>query len=87
MWYTVSKGIFVFLVFLALLNLIASFVPSSFTDSLNDAIIYFLTYINYLQPFVNVSTIFICIKIITNFIVGVASFFVFSWAIRAFITL
>lgn len=69
----------------AFFSVIAAYLPNFITTNLNDAVIYFLSYINYLQPLVNVTTIFICLKIIANTLFGVTILYTFKWVLGFFI--
>lgn len=70
------------LLVLALVNIIAAAIPDQVTDNINGAVIYFLNYLNYLAPFIHVSTLFAAIKIVSNFIFYSALYLMILWIIR-----
>lgn len=55
-------------------TLLGSLIPQQLTTNINNGIIYFLNYINYLQPILPVDSIFIILKILINFIFAIAIF-------------
>ena len=56
-------------------------IPTTFTMQINDSIVYFLTYLNYLQPIFPVATLFTCLSILINFFYGVMLFIVGKWVV------
>lgn len=53
-----------------LMNIMGAFVPDTIFSSINDAIVYFLSYINYLSPVVHVSVVFSILKFLGAYILG-----------------
>lgn len=62
------KTLIIFFVISLVLTVITVLIPEQITATINNSITYFLSFINYLNPIVNVSTIFIALKILSNFI-------------------
>lgn len=81
----VIKTIFLMIIISALFTLISSQIPNPVTTTINNAFVYFLSYINYLNVILDVSAIFICMKILANFIVSVLYFLAVHWIYKHFI--
>jgi hypothetical protein len=69
---------------LGLLTVVGIIIPSSLTDPINDAFVWFLSLFNYLSPFLNVATLFACLTIAINFSIGVVMFYSLFWVLMHF---
>lgn len=68
------KTILIILLVLGFFTTISAFIPDSIATSIDNAFIYFLNFLWYLEPIVNVQTIFNCLGILINFFAGLAVF-------------
>jgi hypothetical protein len=66
-------------ILIAVATIISVLIPDPITDQINESIIYFFGFINYLSPLINVQTVFICLKILANFFMGVLIFIFLRW--------
>lgn len=79
---TIFRIIIIFAVLVGLLNLIQVLVPAQMTDDINNSIVYFLSFINYLDPVVPVDTLFSALHIFMNFMVFMILFVVVMFIIH-----
>ena len=75
------KNTLIFMIFLSVMTMLGVVVPDQMTDNINEAIIFFLNQVNYLSAFSPdiVSALFACMKLLSNFMVIMASFYVIVW--------
>lgn len=72
-------------VVIAIFSTIGLLIPDRLTSSMTDSITYFLNFINYLKPLLDVSVVFNSIQILFNFFLGVALFKMLRWITRIFV--
>lgn len=71
------KALSTILITVGILSIIGALIPQSFTDNINNAIIYFLTYIWKLNNIFDVSVVLNAIHLFINLIIGMGIFWAF----------
>jgi hypothetical protein len=82
MFQPIIKTLIIFTVIIVALTIIGELISSSINADITASISYFLNFINYLNPIVDVSVIFICLKILTNFILSIILFRSIIWIVH-----
>jgi len=65
-----------------LITAITVMMPSPISENIDNAIVYILSYLNYLGYFVDVNAIFMCIGVVGNFIFASILFLTLVWFFR-----
>ena len=68
----------------SVLTIIGALIPQQITASINSSIIYFLSFINYLDIVIPAEAIFISIKILFNFFVSIALMYMIKFLVTHF---
>lgn len=81
---TLFRFIIISFIVTAVLAVVSFAIPSTVNVEITNSITYFLNFINYLRPLFRDSTdtLFICIKILANFLTGYAFFKIILWITR-----
>lgn len=66
-------------------SIISALIPDAINGSINSAIIYFLSFLGTLNFLFNVDTLFICMKILVNFMLSVSIFVLARWFMHLFL--
>ena len=75
----ILKFVFIVLAIITITTIISVIIPQPLTEGILSAFTYFLGYLNYLQPIANVSTLFICIKLLLNFFLSYIIILALNW--------
>lgn len=58
------------------------FMPDPLITGIDEALVYFFQSMWGLSPVLDVSVLMVCLKILVNFIISVAVFWIFRWAFK-----
>jgi len=75
----ILKFVFIVLAIIAITTIISVIIPQPLTEGILSSFIYFLGFLNYLQPIVNIATVFLCIKLLLNFFISYVIILALNW--------
>jgi len=77
-----TKTLILIVVVLGVFTVFSLLIPDSFTTTIDDAFIYFLSSLWNLNSVIHVSVVMSCLQILSNFVLAVCVFWIFHWVLR-----